>query len=63
MTEVWIPDLPKGTPFRVVRQQAALLLSGADEDILRAALFELVLQRPDLVLTALANAIEKREGF
>jgi hypothetical protein len=58
-----IPDLPKGAPFRQVRQQASYLLSGADEATMRAALVELVFSHPDKVLTALANAIEKREGF
>lgn len=58
-----VPDLPKGAPFRHVRQQATMLLSGADEATLRATVLELIFLRPDLVLTALANTIEKREGF
>lgn len=58
-----VPDLPKGAPFRHVRQQATMLLSGADEATLRATVLELIFLRPDLVLTALANVIEKREGF
>lgn len=58
-----LPDLPKGTPFRHVRNRAALLLSGASEQDMRDALMVLINKYPGDVLGALADAIEVREAM
>lgn len=58
-----VPEQAKGTPFRVARQKAGFLLSGADADTMRAALVELIMNRPNDVLDALTKAIENSEGW